>query len=797
MLSSYLNIAIRNLWKYKSLSFINIIGLAIGMAITLLSLLYITNELSFDKFHEKKDRIYRVIVKTESTVKASESASVFTPGVGPSFEAEIPEIESMVRVSYPKEAFVIINEENYLARSIFYVDSAFFNVFSFPLISGNPNTVFQNAFQAVITKSFALKLFNDLNDVVGKTIRLNDKDNLVISGIVEDPPTNSHLRFDVLISFSSLYEDPNNAMGWNGGWSYFTYLLLHKGADYKKVEERFVPIAEKNINKDLREIGMSWNYFLQSLNEVHFATGLAWDINTRGSKNLVLLFIFLALIILIIACINFVNLSTASALNRMKEVGIRKVSGASRRQVIFQFLTETMLITIISLIHALLLIELFYMLISRVTGNVYILEHFQLYNSSFFQLVGIIIFLTLLVGLVAGTYPAWLMSGLRPSASVKGKLSIGKGTSLVQNILIVVQFTIAVIFIICTLVVSSQLNYLLTSDKGFNPLNKMIIPLNSETSMQSYEVLKQEFMSVPGVENAGASSNIPGQDYTRNGYFPEGFDEPSMFHALDVDYDYIETMGFQVVQGRNFSKSYGQDKNAYMINEALAQSLGWENPVGKKIKRGGEHTVIGVVKSYNYSPLHAQIEPLIITMQPWRGYDFITLKTNGQNSGLNEQLEEKWQSVVAHENFESFTLLSHISQAYTSERSYMYILLFCAALAILIASLGLYGLTAFTVRKRNKEMAVRKVFGAGLSRIFVLISVGFIKWVMLANIIAWPIAYHIMNTFFLVNFVYNNGVRWWIYIVALIFTFLISLFIIFMQIIRLGRLNPMDYIRDE
>jgi len=278
---------------------------------------------------------------------------------------------------------------------------------------------------------------------------------------------------------------------------------------------------------------------------------------------------------------------------------------------------------------------------------------------------------------------------------------------------------------------------------------------------------------------------------------PEDHSEPLMFHVLDVDYDYFETMGIPIAHGRSFSKSYGQDNQAYMINEALALNLGWENPVGKKIARNGEHPIIGVIKNYNYSPLHSQIEPLIITIQPFSGYNFITLKTNRQNPELMKQLEEKWQSIVPNENFSSFSLISHISQAYTSERGYVYILLFCAFLAVLIASLGLFGLAAFTIRKRNKEMAIRKVYGASIKKIFALVSTGFIKWVIIANLIASPIAYFIMDHYFLANYAYNQGVQWWVLIIALFFSVLISLLVIFTQIIRLGRLNPIDHIRYE
>lgn len=797
MLVNYLRIAFRNLWKNKSFTIINIVGLAIGMAISLLALLYVTNELSFDRFHVKKDRIHRVIVKMESSERTL-SAGIMTAGVGPSFLQEIPDVEAMVRISTSQGGFFTVSDENFDAKSVMYADSSFFKVFTFPLILGNPETVLDRAYKIVLTKSQAIRMFGNINDAMGKIIRFNDKDNLLVSGIMEDTPLNSHLRFDVLISFTSLYQDPAMTLGWNGGWQYCTYLLLHEGANVANVENQFIAIAEDNINKSQRDIGHSWNYFLQPLLKVHLNKMAEWDINTRGSITDIILFLAISFIILLIACINFINLTIAASLKRMKEVGVRKVVGATRQNIIWQFLTETMLISIIALIHAIILIEVFYLWLTWATGDTSILENFELYNKSYFQLAGVIVFLIVTVGLMAGAYPAFYMSGFNPALAVKGRIKFNNGNSITRSWGLVFQFSISIISIICTLIIATQLNYLIKTDKGFDSENKTVIQLTSESTMNKVEILKDAFLSIPGIKKAGASSGIPGRGYTSNGYFPEGLTEPMMIHVLDVDYDYLPTMGLEVVIGRNFSKDYGLDKDAYLINEALALQLGWENPIGKTIRRGIEHKVIGVVKNYNFSPLHVNIEPLIFTLKPWQGgYDYLTIQTSGKRDGLERELETKWKSIVPYEDFNSFTLTSHVKNAYNSVRGKMYMLMVCSILSILIAVLGLFGLTAFTTRQRYKEIAIRKVYGSDMKKIFNLVSSGFIKWVLLANVIAWPLAYFIMDNYFLVNFAYNTGIKWWVFVLALIFSIVISLFVILVQILRLSRLNPIDYIRYE
>lgn len=797
MLLNYFRIAFRNLWKNKLLSLINIIGLAVGMAITLLSLLYVTNEISYDRFHTQKDQIYRVIVKVESAVEGTETASIMTAGVGPSFLQEIPEVEQMVRTSNPVEGFFTYQNRNFTTDEAMYADSSFFKVFSFSLLAGNPETVLENPYSAVLSKSLATKIFGDYQKAVGQSIVFNNKDNYLITGLVEDPPHNSHLRFDVLFSFTSLYEDPNRHLGWNGGWNYSTYLFLNEDTDLNQVERQFERIADHNINEQMKDIGVSWNFFLQPLVKVHLNNNVTWDIETQGSRTKLILFIAVTFIILIIACINFINLTTASAISRMKEVGIRKVAGASRYQIIFQFLTESMLVSMVALVHAVILIEIFYLWVATQISDKVFLENFELYNRSFFQLAGAILFLILAAGFIAGGYPALFISGFKPALAVKGKISFHKKNPIVRNLLVVFQFTIAIMLIICTLVIATQLDFLLKSGKGFKPDGKLVVSLTSEAARENVQAIKESFMAIPGVEEVGASSQIPGKGYTMNGYFPEGLSKPLMFHALDIDYDYLASMGLEIVQGRNFSKSFGKDEEAYLINQALARQLGWNDAVGKTIKRGGDHKVIGVVKNFNYSTLHESIEPLVITMKPWRGYSYLTIQSSGITEEFIHRIEAAWKSVVPYEDFESFRLETFIADAYGEEKQYMQMLLFCAFLTIFIAALGLFGLSAFIIRQRYREIAVRKVFGAAIHKIFTLISAGFVKWVLIANAIAWPMAYVIMENYFLVNFAYSGGVRWWIFLIALFSSVLIALLVILFQIFRLSRLNPVDYIRYE
>jgi len=407
------------------------------------------------------------------------------------------------------------------------------------------------------------------------------------------------------------------------------------------------------------------------------------------------------------------------------------------------------------------------------------------------------LFVLIFVGVIAGVYPAYYMSKFQAVRVLKGHLALTKSKPVFRSLLIVFQFAVSAILILCTLIIATQVNYLLKHDLGFNPEKKIIISLSSESSRKSYDILKSGFNSIAGVNSTGSSSNIPGRGFTKNGYLPEGLSEPIMIHALDVDYDYLNTMGFNVVQGRNFSEEFGTDENAFLINQTLAKQLGWENSIGKTIKRDGDHKVIGVIEDFFYYPLHKRVEPLLITLQPWRGYDYITVNYSVMDEKqLIKQLEEKWIEVSPNEDFDYFFLDQHVKDAYNEETGFALILASCSGLALFIAGLGLFGLAAYITRQRSKEMAIRKVFGAEIRKIFVLVSSGFLKWVLIANIIAIPVAYFLMENW-LQHFAYHGGIKIWIFVVTVLFCLVLTLFIILFQILRLNRLNPIDFIRNE
>lgn len=797
MLKNYLIIALRSLKRNLSFTIINVIGLSIAMAITLVSLLYISNEFFYDQFHKNKDRIYRIILKSESNSEGTSTSSVATAGIGPSLVEEIPEIESMLRLSNPNNCFFSYDEKNFAAENMMYADSTFFEMFSFKLLIGNQKKVLNLPYTAVLTRSFARKIFENEQEAIGKTLQLNNKDRIIITGISEDSPVQSHLQFDALISFSSLYNDPQMHLGWNGGHRYFNYILLSDKTEIQQVEEQLEPIIEKNINTMLRPYGVEWFLLFQPLVKAHLFSDYDSDIFTRGNLKFIFILFTLTIFVLFIACINFINLTTAASLSRMKEVGVRKVVGAKRWQIIWQFLIETIILTIVSLVLAFFIIEIAQTFLPSILKDQYLVEQIQIYNSSFLQISAIMIFILLFVGVIAGSYPAIYMSRFQAVKVLKGHLGLSRNKPVLRSLLIVFQFTISAVLILCTLIILSQMNYLLKQDLGYDPQNKLIIPLDSESSVNNYEALKAEFISIAGVESAGSSSNIPGHGFTMNGYIPEGLSEPIMIHALDIDYNYLNTMGIDLVQGRNFSSEYGTDKEAYIINQTLAKQMGWENAIRKTITRGGDHNVIGVVKDFHYSSLHKQIEPLLITLKPWQGYSFITIKFSGiDQNELTHQLENKWKKIAPNEDFHYFLLDFYVREAYTEEAGFAIILASCSVLALFIAGLGLFGLAAFITRQRSHEMAIRKVFGAGIKNVFVLLSSGFIKWVFIANIIAIPIAYFVMDNW-LQYFVYHGGIKLWIFVVTIVFCLLLAILIILFQILRLNRLNPIDFIRYE
>ena len=642
----------------------------------------------------------------------------------------------------------------------------------------------------MINSETAAEIFGDENPV-GKIIRWNNKDDLTITGIVETPPVCSHLQFTSLISFSSLYQDPRLYMDWNGGMQYYHYIELTPGYPADDLQAKLPDFMYEHINYLYEQHGASIQATLQPVTDIHLRSGYAGEIGQVGSMSNIYIFSAIALFVLFIACINFMNLTTAKSTRRAREVGMRKVLGAAQNSIIRQFLGEAIIMSLIGLVISLILIEVLLPVFSWMVNRELVL--YQAQNIDL--VIGIFVFVVL-VGILAGSYPSFYISSFKPARVLKG-ISSGKGGSVFRNILVLIQFAISIVLIISTLVIYSQLGFIRSMDVGYQKENIVMLDFSSDSYKAKYELLKNELENIPGIISTSATSEVPGQGFTRNGYLPEGFDQPLMFHAVDVDYDYIKTMGLQVIRGRSFSPEFSTDKNAYMINEVLQRQLNWDDPVGKRIDRGGPHEVIGVVKDFHFASLHQEIGSLIFHMNPYLGYDHLLVRYRTDNvSGMMREIESAWKRIDSSEPFEYQFLDEVFDNMYRDEQRMSTMLLYIALLAIIIACMGLFGLALYNTEQRTKEIGVRKVYGSTVSRIVLLLTGKFTIWVIIANLLAWPVAYILMRKY-MQMYAYRIDFPVWIFFVTALIAYLIALFTISFQSIKAGNKNPADALRYE
>jgi len=517
-----------------------------------------------------------------------------TPPVGPDLVAEYPEVINSTRFTTFRDGYFSLDDRSYQVDHILYADSSMFSMFSFELVAGDPEKVLSEPYSLVLGEETARIIFGEENPV-GKVIRWNNADDLVVTGIVKTPPVNSHLQFSSLVSFSSLFRDERLHMDWNGGMQYYHYVELLQEYPVETLEAKLPDFMHKNINYLYETIGASINASLQNIRKIHLNSGFAGDLAQAGSKPSMLIYSAIALFILLIACINFMNMTTAKSTKRAKEVGMRKVLGAAKTNLVRQFLGESIFMSLLGLVIALILIEVILPDFGQMVDRQ--LELYQWINLDL--IIGIPFFI-ILVGILAGSYPAFYLSAFKPVRVLKGIMMNHKSSSGFRNILVLLQFSISIILIICTLVIHSQLGYVRSQDMGYDTDNLLVLKMTSDSFKEEYEILKEEISGIPGVISSSATSEVPGTGFTRNGYRPEGHENWMMFHAVDVDYDYFETMGLQVMDGRHFLEEFSTDQEAYMINSALARHLNWTAPVGRILFRGSDHPIIGVVKLHHW-----------------------------------------------------------------------------------------------------------------------------------------------------------------------------------------------------
>lgn len=792
MISNYLKIAFRNLVKHKAFSLINISGLAIGMACCLLIVIFVQDELSYDQFNEKADRIYRIASKENRRGVIANYPFVFS-GIPPILQNDYSEVMDFVRFD-PRENVLISSEDKeFYEERLFYTDASVFDVFTFPLVNGDPNTALKEPYALVLTQRMAEKYFSG-EDPVGRTLTIDNEHDYQITGVLKEIPRNSHIKFDFLASIATLEaQDPRYGKLW--AWNCYTYLLLPKDYSYLDLERKFPDFIRRHRGEKAVE---AYTFYLQPLSRIHLHSHLGFEIEANSDIRYVYIFSAIAFLILLIACINFMNLSTARSANRAKEVGLRKVLGAERSRLIKQFLGESLALSLVALPAAVALIELFLPAFNALTGKDLRIDYFG--NSVvFLGLVGILLF----VGILSGTYPAFFLSAFRPAAALKGKLRAGAGSTLFRKVLVVVQFSVSIVLIAGTIIITNQLDFIRNKKLGFDKDHVVVMPVMRSGIGQNFETFKGELLQNPNVQSVCGSTSAPSFIPTRSVFIPEGAEEGERLALRNVllDYDFIKTFGMEIKEGRDFSRDFATDKKeAFIVNEAAVKEFGWESAVGKKLidLEGPRGYVIGVVKNFHFRSKHQKIEPLVFSLLPSSRYVYlISVKISPSNiRDTLSFLKNKWKKFSPGWPFEYFFLDDNYDRLYKSEERLRHVFLTFTFLGIFIACLGLFGLAAFTAEQRTKEIGIRKVLGASVPGIVLLLSKEFIKWVLIANVIAWPVAYFAMGRW-LENFAYRISIGWGVFIAAAALALGISLFTVGFQAAKAALANPAESLRYE
>lgn len=806
MFKNYFKVAVRNLMRKKFYTFINILGLALGLLCTILIGLFVFNELSYDKCHEKHDRIYRL----ESHFTIQESDDFFAVTAFPlarAFKLEFPhDVEEWCRFSFMDNNLFQYNGMKYFEDNVFYADSTLFDVFTHKFIAGTPYGALNDPNEMVLTESFAKRIFGD-EDPIGKTIDTGYGFGFTITGVIEDVPHNAHLRFEAVGSMITLeqffgadrYHSLASQAFWNVG--FYSYILLKETGKIQNLMDGYPAFNEKYIVPVGSLFNATFVYMIRPLTEIHLFSRLRSDLPT-GNMAYIYTFAIVALFLLLIGCINYMNMATAQSASRATEVGIRKVVGAQKKYLHLQFLIESLMIAFLALILALIAVELLLPGFNELADR-----HLTFNISQNFNYLLMIVGVTILAGLVAGSYPAFYLSSFIPVKVLKGKLGKSKGT--LRKILVLLQFTISIIMIIGTFTVMQQLNYLQDKDLGFDKDNIMILTVRDTTGVRNIKTFEEELLKHPQIVAATTSSSIPGQGYgiiVQRYETADGSMKEKGINFVFAEPNYVDVMGMHIVKGRNFDPELASDEEeTIIINEATAEVLGWgDDPIGKKLDFGaGEGTdaqrhtrVIGVVKDFNYTSLHNKIDPILILMtnDPMRN---INLRIRQENMAATlDFIAEKWNEFNPTFPFEYTFLDDSLNQQYIAEQKIGKVFTYFSVICIFIACLGLFGLAAYTAEQRTKEISIRKVMGASSSSIVGLLSKEFSIWVILANILAWPVAYIALKKW-LENFAYAINMNILTFILAGLTALFIALLTVSFRAVRAAQTNPAEALKYE
>lgn len=794
MLKNYLLLAIKNCRKQKMFSLINVLGLTVGIVCCLMIFLFIMHEFSYDRFHKNGENIYRVMRQSHINGETRDIAYLAPPYAKGLLNNYPDAIEKAIKI-FPDNDLVTYNNTSFDEKKIFLADSTFFQFFSFPLLKGNPATVLADPNSIVMTESTAKKYFGN-DDPMGKVVSFNKKMQMKVTGIAKDVPANSHLDFDIIVPTANWEHTPFFNQWTNNG--VYVYIQLNPAVKPAHLMKMFPAFMEKYLGNWYRQMGFKNDLVIRPLHGIYFETDNQFDRDIKhGSKKMVYIFMSIAILILLIACINFVNLSTARAADRSKEVGVRKVMGAVRAQLTWQFIFESLLFATVAAISALLLLQI---IMPAYTGFLgYRLPSYWTNIWVYIFTIGVI----LVIGLLAGSYPALLLSSFSPTDSLKGKLRSGKHGAFFRKALVVFQFGISVLLTVCVAVVMKQMHYVRNADMGFSKEQSLIVRLDNGTIWNNKVRFKTQLQADPAVVAVSAMTGEPGGFHDNYSFEAEGHPgEKLMYNTQFADFEFVKTLGLKIIAGRDFSPAFITDStNSVLINHTAATNMGytpgqavgkWINITGSKERR----TIVGVVEDYHFTSLKNAIAPLVIsTQKDDRRLVLIKLKTDNLPATL-DRIKKLYASAAPDYPFAYDFLDERFNKLYKAEIKQETLLSVFSVIAIGIACLGLFGLSSYTAIKRTKEIGVRKVLGSSVENIVLLLSKDLLKPVLLGTIIAIPVGYFLMQNW-LDNFAYRTTIHWWLFLAAAMIAVFIALITVSVQAIKAALVTPVKSLRTE
>jgi putative ABC transport system permease protein len=806
MFKNYVKTAFRSLTKNRAFTAINVLGLALGLATCLLIVLYVVDELSYDRYNVKAGRIYRV----NEDLKLGNNNVLYAgsmPPLAQTLKNDFPEVEDAVRFKKAAGFHVRKGNESILEYGTIFADPSLFNVFTLPMIHGNPATALKEPNSVVLTESTAKKYFNS-TDIVGQTLKIDNNQLLNITGVIKDIPKQSHFNFDFFMSMSGWADSKSNQ--WLRS-DYNTYILFKKGAHPKAFEKKLPAFLTKyssgemqaNLHLSMDAFEKSGSYFrlnLTPLLDIHLHSNRSGELSANGTMQYVYIFSAIAIFILLIACVNFMNLSTARSSNRAREVGVRKVLGSSRKYLIAQFLTESILVTLAAATIALVVASILLPVFNHLSG-----KELALNTQSLTWLVPTLLIVVIVVGCLAGSYPAFFLSSFKPVNVLNGKIASGFKGGRLRSLLVVFQFSISIFLIIGTIVIYNQLNYIQTKDLGYN--RNQVLVINKAFELGNHaKTFKDQVKQLPGVVDATLTGFLPtSQSRSTSIFYKDATadQKQAIFpQSWNVDEDYVPTLDMKIVSGRNFSNQMQTDSTGLIINETAAKFLGFKDPLNKTLYRntdgnsqhGKPYHIIGVIKDFNFNSLRENISPVILLLNEDTGDLSVRVSTSNLPA-LLAQIKNKWEGFT-QSHFEYSFMDQDFDAAYRSEQRTGTIFMIFTVLAIIIACLGLFGLAAYAAEQRTKEIGIRKVLGASVSMIAGTLSKDFIKLVLISIVVSTPIAWYLMNKW-LQDFAYRISIQWWVLVLAGLVAIIIAMVTVSFQSIKAALANPVKSLRSE